>query len=77
MHGRFDAHAKRSRCLIRVAEAAWPMLACDQQHAVSYILDKIGRILTGDPDYDDNWHDIAGYAQLIVDRLHKTGAYAE
>jgi hypothetical protein len=77
-YGRFDAHARRSRALIRAAEAApnWPLLAADQQHAVNYILDKIGRILTGDPTYQDNWHDIAGYAQLILDRLNGTGIYA-
>ncbi len=24
----------------------------------------------GDPDYADSWHDIAGYAQLVADRLN-------
>lgn len=27
------------------------------------------RILNGDPDYHDSWHDIAGYAQLVADQL--------
>ena len=35
------------------------------------IAHKIGRILNGDPNYLDSWIDIVGYAQLIVDRLHK------
>jgi hypothetical protein len=30
----------------------------------------LGRILNGDPDYADSWHDIAGYAQLVADRLN-------
>lgn len=30
---------------------------------------KIARILNGDPDYVDNWVDIAGYAKLVADRL--------
>ena len=27
------------------------------------------KILNGDPNYVDNWHDIIGYAKLIEDRL--------
>ena len=33
------------------------------------IAHKIGRIINGDPDYDDSWADIAGYAKLVSDRL--------
>lgn len=29
------------------------------------ILHKIARIMNGDPDHIDHWHDIAGYATLI------------
>jgi len=47
-----------------------PWLAPDQQEALDMICHKIGRILNGDPDYDDSWHDIAGYAQLVADRLN-------
>jgi hypothetical protein len=32
---------------------------------------KITRILTGDPNYTDNWHDIAGYAKLVEIELNK------
>lgn len=41
-----------------------------QMEALEMIFHKIGRILNGDPDYDDSWQDIAGYAQLEVDRIH-------
>ena len=44
-------------------------LADDQQEALDMICHKIGRIINGDPDYDDSWVDIAGYAQLVADRL--------
>jgi hypothetical protein len=44
-------------------------LAADQQEALDMICHKIGRIINGDPDYDDSWIDIAGYAQLVADRL--------
>ena len=31
--------------------------------------DKIGRILNGDPNYHDSWHDIVGYSKLTADEL--------
>ena len=46
-------------------------LDSDQLEALDMICHKIGRILNGDPDYADSWHDIAGYAQLVADRLGK------
>jgi hypothetical protein len=45
-------------------------LDADQQEALDMICHKIGRIVNGDPDYADSWHDIAGYAQLVADRLN-------
>lgn len=33
------------------------------------IAHKLGRIINGDPNYSDSWHDIAGYAKLVADRL--------
>jgi hypothetical protein len=35
------------------------------------IMHKIARVLNGDPYYDDNWKDIAGYAKLVADQLNK------
>ena len=45
-------------------------LAPDQREALEMIAHKIGRIINGDPDYADSWVDIAGYAQLVADRLN-------
>lgn len=45
------------------------MLANDQSDAFYMIAVKISRIINGDPDYADNWRDIAGYATLVADRL--------
>lgn len=45
-------------------------LAADQREALEMIAHKIGRIINGDPDYVDSWVDIAGYAQLVADRLN-------
>ena len=44
-------------------------LAPDQSVALDMICHKLARIAVGDPDYIDNWIDIAGYAQLVADRL--------
>jgi hypothetical protein len=47
-------------------------LEADQQEALDMICHKIGRIVCGDPNYADSWHDIAGYAKLVEDRLNGT-----
>ena len=44
-------------------------LSPDQDDALTMIAVKISRIVNGDPDYSDNWRDIAGYATLVADRL--------
>lgn len=41
----------------------------DQADAMNMIAVKISRIINGDPDYADNWKDIAGYATLVAERL--------
>lgn len=47
----------------------WSNLTASQKEALDMIQHKIGRILNGDPTYDDSWKDIAGYATLIVNEL--------
>lgn len=47
----------------------WIILADDMVEALEMIAHKMGRILNGDPTYADSWVDIAGYAQLVADRL--------
>lgn len=72
-YGPFEGHAKITQTLktdIRVAlDERSRILAADQQEALDMICHKIGRIINGDPNYDDSWVDIAGYAQLVADRL--------
>lgn len=70
--GRFITLAELTQDLKTVAANAMPIghtLAADQQEALDMIFHKIGRIINGDPDYVDSWRDIAGYAQLVVNRL--------
>lgn len=47
----------------------WEKLSPSQQEALDIIQHKIGRVLNGDPNYDDNWKDIAGYATLVAEEL--------
>lgn len=47
----------------------WEAMEVDMEDALTMIAVKISRILNGDPFYSDNWHDIAGYATLVADRL--------
>lgn len=41
--------------------------------ALDIITQKIGRIINGDANYADSWQDIAGYAQLVANRLNDEG----
>lgn len=50
--------------------AAWDLMTVDQREALEMIAAKMSRIVTGDPHYADNWHDIVGYARLVEDRLN-------
>ena len=72
-YGKFLTHAtitQRLKDLLHhYLKAGDKSLAPDQYEALDMICHKIGRIVNGDPDYVDSWTDIAGYAQLVADRL--------
>lgn len=70
-YGSFAHHAEISQKLQDTmrAETGWSRLAADQKQALTIIADKIARMLNGDPNYRDNWHDIVGYAKLVDDRM--------
>ena len=78
-YGDFTDHARVCQGSKNTANMAMPIesgrgfayLSDVQKQAIEVIFDKIARILTGDPNYDDNWHDIQGYAKLVEDRLPK------
>lgn len=44
----------------------WNNLSYAQQESLEMIAHKIGRILNGNPNLRDHWHDLAGYSTLIV-----------
>jgi hypothetical protein len=72
-YGPFKGHAEVTQDLKAVAVRHLydrnKQLDADQQEALDMIFHKIGRIVNGDANYDDSWIDIAGYAQLVADRL--------
>ncbi len=72
-YGRFIDHASITQALKEAINqhltAHNKILEDDQTEALEMICHKIGRIVNGDPDYADSWTDIAGYAQLVADRL--------
>jgi len=71
-YGKFLTHADLSQRLSATMRSApqWPSMAPDMREALEMIQHKIARILNGNPDYADSWHDIAGYAMLVEDRLN-------
>jgi hypothetical protein len=49
----------------------WERLTPDKKEALEVIQHKIARILNGNPEFHDSWHDIVGYARLAADRVKK------
>ena len=72
-YGSFEGHAKIAQGLKAVMHerSGWDKLADDQREALEMVQHKIARILNGDPNYIDNWIDLVGYSQLVVNRLEK------
>lgn len=72
-YGDFTTHGAVTQDLKNVARAhsGWNNLAPYQKEAIDMIAHKIGRILNGNPNIQDSWHDIAGYATLVADRVNE------
>lgn len=73
-YGKFQDHARIAQNMKSYIEAEILKrkkdMAYDQLEALDMICHKMARIINGDNDYADSWHDIAGYAQLVADRLN-------
>lgn len=70
-YGDFATHAGISQSLkeVMVATPQWAEMPTYQREALEMIAHKIARILNGDSNYADSWHDVAGYARLVEERL--------
>lgn len=78
-YGKFENHAALSQKLytsiIAHIQLHGDISTMQPYHleSLSMICHKLARIANGDPNYDDNWKDIAGYAELVVKILHNKG----
>lgn len=64
-YGEFPAHAEITwKLKMAFRDHNFQKLSVSHKEALDMIAHKIGRILNGDPDYQDSWDDIAGYAKL-------------
>lgn len=70
-YGKFTNHALITQNIKKSFSVSpnWEKLSDDKKEALEMIAHKIGRILNGDPEYHDSWHDIEGYARLVSDTL--------
>ena len=72
-YGEFKKHAylcQELKAVMRLGDS-WDKCSPSQKQALEVIADKIARMLNGDPYYDDNWIDIIGYSQLVLNELKK------
>ena len=81
-YGEFEDHAEHSIAIKAVlftlmGEEKAKTLKADQVEAICMIAHKLARITNGDPHYDDSWRDVAGYAQLVANRLARDEAKAD
>lgn len=53
------------------SQVNWHVLPVDCKEAIEMIMHKISRIINGDPEYLDSWHDIAGYAMCVANRIEQ------
>lgn len=73
VHGSFEARSHTAQQLIgtMVSAKGWTFLSFAQKQALTEIAGKISRVLHGDANHPDHWHDIAGYAELVHGSLPK------
>jgi len=66
-YGDFYEHARITQNIksTMVDSPNWDKITPAMKEALEMIAHKIGRILNGDPNYKDSWHDIIGYTRLI------------
>lgn len=70
-HGDYTEHAACTQAILQILQSHrnWSKLADDQRETLHMIAHKMGRIVTGDPNVNDHWDDIAGYAKLSSERV--------
>jgi len=75
-YGSFETHSILSQTLNQVilkhaSKYQKQPMQPYMMEAIMMVCHKLARIANGDPYYDDNWHDIAGYAQRVHELLNR------
>ena len=70
-YGRYGDVAITSQCLQAVMQSAknWDAMPADMRESLQMMASKMARVLNGDMECVDSWHDLQGYARLIEERL--------
>jgi hypothetical protein len=70
-HGDFKVHANITQNIKRsmVNSPNWELLTDDKKEALEMVAHKIGRILAGNPNFQDHYTDIIGYTRLVEKEL--------
>lgn len=73
-YGEFKEHARITQNIKRAMQDGtnWDKLDDAKKEALEMAAHKIGRILNGNPDFHDSWHDIIGYLRLVEKELVPT-----
>ena len=71
VHGNFCESAVTHDKLMDVVwnTPNWSHMDAAKRRSIHMICEKLSRILWGDYNFADHWHDIAGYATLIDQQL--------
>jgi len=72
-HGDYTEHARVTQEIMSIIMGGrnWKRLSEVQRESLHMFAHKIGRICEGDPNHQDHWDDISGYAVLVSQRLVK------
>lgn len=70
-YGKFIDHAGYAQSIQDICRSSpnWDAMRQDVRQCLIVISDKLARILNGDSEYEDNWHDLQGYARLVEKRI--------
>jgi hypothetical protein len=78
-HGDYTEVATLTQSVLKIlmSGSSWERLDSVKRDALYMISRKIGRIVTGDPNVEDHWRDIEGYAKLAADRIGPQAATSQ
>lgn len=70
-HGEFKNNSRVTEEILTSLKTgvSYELLTPEQKTSLFFISHKAARIVCGDPNHKDHWHDIAGYATLIDNSL--------